>query len=214
MTRFMLGVLICLSFAFPASAQSFSLADREQVEKVEAYLSGIETLEADFQQIAPDGSLAHGKFYLSRPGRMRWQYAPPTPILMVANGSHLIFHDYELDQTSYIPLESTLAGFLARKDVRFGKDVVIKSLNKGAGVLRLTVYQQERPKDGELTLEFSTGPLQLRNMKILDAVGQETTVSLQNARFNIPLGKELFVFESSKTKPKIGKPREQGNIMR
>lgn len=212
--KFLLSLCATFLFAFHAHAASFTLADREQVEKVEAYLTSIQTLEADFQQIAPDGSLAHGKFYLSRPGRMRWQYAPPTPILMVANGSHLIFHDYELDQTSYIPLESTLAGFLARKDIHFGKDVVIKSIDRGAGALRLTVYQEARPKDGELTLEFSTGPLQLRNMKILDAVGQETTVSLQNARFNIPLGKELFVFESTKTRPKIGKPREQGNIIR
>lgn len=208
MTRIVLLALMLL--AFPAHAANFTAEDKAEVERVEKYLTGLTTIEADFVQIAPDGGMASGKFYLSRPGRMRWQYDPPTPILMIADGKFLVFYDYELDQTSYIPLQETLAGFLARETIVFGGDVVITDIKRGPGSLRLSMVQQKKPKDGQLTLEFATTPLQLRNMKVVDSVGQETTVSLNNARYGTPLGKELFVFESRKTAPRIGGQRGPG----
>lgn len=202
-----------IAYAGAAKPAQFSAQDKVEVEKVEKYLTELTTIEADFVQIAPDGGMASGKFYLSRPGKMRWQYDPPTPILMVADGKFLIFYDYELDQTSYIPLQETLAGFLARDVIEFGGDVIITDITRGAGSLRLSMIQKAKPKDGALTLEFSTSPLLLRNMKVVDAVGQETTVSLNNARFGTPLGKELFVFEDKKTAPRIGGNRG-GNLQR
>lgn len=202
----LVSLLVCTAFstAFAAAPLQLTAADKTAVAKVEKYLTGLTTIQADFVQIAPDGGMASGTFYLSRPGKMRWQYDPPTPILMVADGKFLVFYDYELDQTSYIPLQETLAGFLARDVIAFGKDVVITDINRGPGSLRLSMVQQEKPKDGILTLEFATEPLQLRNMKVVDAIGQETTVSLNNARYGIPLGKELFVFEDKTTAPRIG----------
>lgn len=185
--------------------RTFTAEDRATVERVEDYLSGITTIIADFVQIAPDGGLASGKFYLSRPGKMRWQYAPPTPILMVADGTSFIFYDYELDQTSYLPLQETLAGFLARDKVTFGGDVLVTDIQRGASSLRITMIQKERPKDGSLTLEFADNPLRLHNMKVSDAVGQETTVSLANARYGTPLDNTLFVFEDKTAAPRIGK---------
>lgn len=208
MTR--LIAMLALLLAFPAHAASFTAEDKAQVARIEQYLTGLTTIEADFVQIAPDGGMASGKFYLSRPGKMRWQYDPPTPILMVADGKFLVFYDYELDQTSYIPLRETLAGFLAREKIVFGGDVIITDIRRGPGSLRLSMVQKERPRDGELTLEFATEPLQLRNMKVVDAAGQETTVSLTNARYGVPLGKELFVFEDKSTAPRIGKQRGSG----
>lgn len=208
----LVSLLLCTAFstAFAAAPLQLTAEDKAAVTKVEKYLTGLTTIQADFVQIAPDGGMASGKFYLSRPGKMRWQYDPPTPILMVADGKFLVFYDYELDQTSYIPLQETLAGFLARDVIRFGGDVVITDINRGPGSLRLSMVQQEKPKDGILTLEFATSPLQLRNMKVVDAIGQETTVSLNNARYGIPLGKELFVFEDKTTAPRIGNQKGQG----
>lgn len=208
----LVSLLVCTAFstAFAATPLQLTAADKTAVAKVEKYLTGLTTIQADFVQIAPDGGMASGTFYLSRPGKMRWQYDPPTPILMVADGKFLVFYDYELDQTSYIPLQETLAGFLARDVIAFGKDVVITDINRGPGSLRLSMVQQEKPKDGILTLEFATEPLQLRNMKVVDAIGQETTVSLNNARYGIPLGKELFVFEDKTTAPRIGDRKNQG----
>lgn len=204
-----MGMALLATQAHAATPKkSFGPEDRAAVERVEKYLAGITTIVADFTQIAPDGNLATGKFFLSRPGKMRWQYDPPTPILMVADGKFLVFYDYELDQTSHIPLQETLPGFLARPKVEFGTDVVVTDVARGPGSLRVTVIQSDKPNDGSLTLEFADQPLQLRNMKVIDATGQETTVSLANARYGEKLDKSLFVFEDTKTKPRIGKQNQ------
>ncbi len=167
---------------------------RAAIERLENYLSGLTTVTSEFTQIAPDGALTSGRFYMQRPGKMRWQYNPPTPILMVANGNELIFYDYELQQVSYIPLDSTLIGFLAQDEIRFAGKVGIIAFSEGAGVTRVTLAQLEKPSDGHLTLEFSNKPLTIRNMVVLDATGQSTTVSLNNATFGQALDKDLFIF--------------------
>lgn len=68
-----------------------------ELKRVENYLNSISTIVADFTQVAPDGTLASGKFYLKRPGKMRWQYEPPTPVLIILNDWHFIYYDYELE---------------------------------------------------------------------------------------------------------------------
>lgn len=164
------------------------------INRIQNYLSGISTIVADFTQVAPDGSISTGKFFLQRPGRMRWQYNPPTPILMVADGKELIYYDYELDQISHISLDSTLIGFLAQDKIRFDGKVGIRQFSHEAGVIRITLAQRDKAKDGELMLEFSDSPMVIRNMVVRDATNQVTNVALNNARFGVAIDKELFVF--------------------
>ena len=167
---------------------------RRTIARLEAYLSQMTSIVSDFTQVAPDGSLTSGRFYLQRPGKMRWQYHPPTPILMVSNGSELVFYDYELEQVSHIPLDSTLIGFLAQDRIRFDGTVGIVDFEERADVISVTLAQLKNPDEGRLTLEFSDKPLALRNMVITDATQQVTTVSLNNARYDVPLEAELFIF--------------------
>lgn len=164
------------------------------ITRVEQYLSGLTTIMSDFTQVAPDGALATGKFFLERPGRMRWQYNPPTPILMVSNGSDLVYYDYELEQITHIPLDSTLVGFLAQKKIRFDGDVGVISYEEDAGSIRIGVAQRKKSNEGQLVLELSDSPLLLRNMIVTDSSGRTTTVSLNNARFGTPIDKSLFDF--------------------
>jgi len=154
---------------------------QKTIHRIEEYLSSLTTIVSDFTQVAPDGTLTTGKFYLQRPGRMRWQYNPPTPILMVSNGSELVYYDYELEQVSHIPLDSTLIGFLAQPRIRFDNDVGIVHFSEDAGAIRIEVAQTHKPDEGRLTLEFSDNPLLIRNMIVVDSANQVTTVSLNNA---------------------------------
>jgi outer membrane lipoprotein-sorting protein len=167
---------------------------RKTIERLETYLSNIHTIISDFTQVAPDGSLASGKFFMERPGKMRWQYKPPTPILMVSNGSEFVYYDYQLEQVSYMPLDSTLIGFLARPKISFDKTVGITEFTKSANAIRVTLAQRDKPSEGQLMLEFSDNPLMLRNLVIRDATNQITSVSLSNAKFDSPIEKNLFEF--------------------
>jgi len=176
---------------------------QKTIDRLQEYLSGLTTIVSDFTQIAPDGTLTSGKFFMERPGKMRWQYNPPTPILMVSNGSTLVYYDIELEQMNTIPLDSTLIGFLAQDHIRFDDSIGIREFSDKAGVIRINLSQRDKPNDGQLMLEFSDKPLLIRNMVITDAGNQTTTVSLNNARYGVKLDRELFIFRDPR------KPRKR-----
>ena len=171
------------------------------IDRLAEYLSNLTTIEADFTQASSDGSVGEGKFYLQRPGKMRWQYAPPVPILIVSSGNDLVYYDKELEQVSHIPIDSTLAGFLAEEQIRFDGAVGVEAFSDEASVIRITISQRSKPEEGKLTLEFSDKPLALRRMDISDATGQSTKVSLSNAHFGGKLNPKLFVFVDNRKRP-------------
>ena len=179
--------------------------EKKSLNRIEKYLTGLTSVMSDFIQVSPAGDLAAGKFYLMRPGKLRLQYDPPTPILMVTAGDYLVYYDYELKQVNYIDMDDTLIGFLARSEVRFDDTVKVIDLTKASGSLRVTLIQAKRPKDGMLTLEFADNPLSLRNVVITDSAGQKTTMSLNNAKFSIALDEELFKFKD----PNLGGNKRQ-----
>ena len=106
-----------------------------------------------------------------------------------------------------IPLDDTIIGFLARDAIKFDDSVKIEELEKSEGAIRVTISQADKPKDGKLTLEFSNNPMQLRNMIITDKLNQVTTVSLNNARFGLPLDAKLFEFDDPRIGGKLNKKR-------
>ncbi|MFO0389616.1 MAG: LolA family protein [Alphaproteobacteria bacterium] len=173
------------------------------IANIEAYLTSLTTIASNFNQVAPDGTLTSGKFYMQRPGKMRWQYNPPTPILMVANGIELVFYDYELEQVNHIPLNDSIISFLAREKIQFGGDIGILSVEDKEGVIRIEVAELKKPTEGRILLEFSKTPLLIRNMVITDATNQVTSVSLSSAEFGKKLDKELFIWRDPR------KPRKR-----
>jgi outer membrane lipoprotein-sorting protein len=180
--------------------------DRQTLSRIEKYLSSITTVAADFIQTSPGGDVSQGKFFLERPGKLRMEYKPPMPILMVANNGDIIYYDKELDQVTHIPMGDTLVGFLARAQVKFDETVVITDFSHAEKVLRITLVQAKRPRDGSLALEFTDYPLVLRNMIVSDAAGQKTIVALNNARFGSVLDKGLFTFKDPHMGSHGGRP--------
>ena len=169
------------------------------VGHIEAYFNGVRTMRARFLQAASTGQMAEGSVVLRRPGRMRIEYDPPVPILIVADGTWLIYHDQKLNQISYLPLGSTPAGILVEDEIDLdggglGGGLTITDFDRAAGVVRLTVVRTASPADGSLTLAFSESPLELRQWRVVDAQGGATTVSLSEVETGIKLDPELFRF--------------------
>ncbi len=170
--------------------------DAEDIKRVEAYLTDLYSIVADFSQIDPNGGEAEGKFYLKKPGKMRWEYKPPTPILLVSNGKVMTYYDSELDQVNYIAFDDTLAGFLAQERITLdSKSARLTDFVAKDGTIRATIVQRDKPDEGSLTLEFTDKPLQLKQMVVTDARGQRTNIQLQNAQYGENLPDSLFKFE-------------------
>lgn len=188
----------CLLFimaAFPAAAAPLTDRDKADIARVEAYMNGVRTMNGRFLQIAPDGQSTEGRFWLSRPGRLRFEYDAPVPVLVVGDGTFLIFHDRELNQTDRVPIGSTPIGVLVRDEVKLSGDLTVESVERQTGILRVTVFDTARPREGKLTMSFDDGPqLALRQWRVLDARGQSTNVTLSAIEVNQPLAGRLFVF--------------------
>lgn len=193
----------------PAAPKGPEIDHTADIARVESYLSSITTISADFSQISADGSLASGKFYLKRPGSMRWQYASPSNVLLISDGGTVVYYDPAVEQVSYVPVDDTLATFLTRRDVRLeSASMHLAKFEASAGAVRVTVVQKKKPKEGSLTLEFSDNPLALQQLIVTDANSQNTSVRLQNPQFGMPLDDGLFVFKDPRgVLPKRGVQR-------
>lgn len=188
--------------SFPAAAQAavealeLTAADRSDIARIEAHLNSVGTMQARFIQVTSTGDYAEGRIFISRPGKLRIEYDPPTPILIVANGAWLTYYDKKLQQVSHVLLSSTPADLLVRENLSLLSDeLIITGLERGAGTLRLTVVKSDEPANGSLTLVFADRPLTLKKWVVIDALGVATTVSLLNRRTGLPLNPELFRFK-------------------
>lgn len=185
----------------PAAAAVPASADKAAIDQAETYLNGISTLKAHFMQVSPDGSTAEGTVYLWRPGRLRLDYDPPSPIQVIADGNFLIYYDKQLKQVSYVDLDSTPAGILVRPKVTLdANDLKVTKVGHQPGVLNVTVIKAADPAQGRITLVFTEQPFQLRQWQVVDPQGQVTTVSLFDAETGLALDKDLFYFKD----PKLG----------
>ena len=176
------------------SPAKLTQAQQAEVARVEGYLNAIRTLRAKFLQVAENGAIAEGSLLMSRPGLMRIDYDPPSPHLIVADGLFLIYHEKKLNQTSHIPLSSSLAGFLIRETITLAGDVTLTRFEQDKGVIRLSLVKTDDAEAGQLTLVLSDGPLQLRQWTVSDGQGGTTRITLANAEFGVPLDKALFAF--------------------
>ena len=168
--------------------------DRADLARIETYLDSLRTLKAHFLQVAPNGAISQGTVWLDRPGRMRFQYDPPSPLLLVAGHGLVVFHDKSLNQTSNIPLGQTPLGILLADHVRLQGDVTVTAMQRLPGQIQVSLIRTASPGDGTLTLVFADNPLTLRQWTVLDAQRQETRVTLYNVEIGGQFDPKLFEF--------------------
>jgi outer membrane lipoprotein-sorting protein len=192
-------ILLAAAAALPhrravAAAQEAQLSarDRADIARIEAYLNGIKTLKAHFTQVAPDGSLSQGTAWLERPGRMRFQYDPPAPFLLIAAHGVLTFNDSSLQQTSNIPLSRTPLGILLSDDVKLAGPVTVTAMQHLPGQIQVTLVRTDSPGDGSLTLILTEPPPALRQWIVVDAQRRETRVTLSDVQTGVALNQRLF----------------------
>lgn len=173
--------------------------------KAEAYMNTFRVAESRFLQVSSTGDYIEGTLALSRPDRLRLSYDPPSPLTLIANGSHLIYIDSKLEQVSYIGLDSTPLGILLGDKISFSDPTItITGFARSQGMVEVTMVQTKDPGLGSLTLAFTENPFGLNQWRVLDAQGVEVTVSLFNVRQNVKLDPSLFSYR----KPD---PRTLGN---
>jgi outer membrane lipoprotein-sorting protein len=191
---FAAGRLSSTAAAAPPAAVALTPQDNADLQRIAGYLGSIRTMYAKFRQLAPGGGIATGQLWMARPGRMRFEYDPPTQILLLADMFYVYYIDKELIQMTKVGLKSTPAWLLLRDPITFS-DLIVTRFERAANTVRVTVVEKTEPDNGSLTMVFSDNPLALRQWSIIDQQRKTTTVSLYDERFGMALDPKLFVYQ-------------------
>jgi outer membrane lipoprotein-sorting protein len=174
--------------AGPGGVIAFDAAQRSLVERVNNYMTSVLTLFGDFVQVAADGSRSEGKFYMQKPGRVRFEYDPPSPVELIADGTSVAVRDRRLATQDLYMLSQTPLRFLLADRIDLLKDTNL--IGVYADDLFVTLVIEERQVIGgthRLMLMFGAKDFRLRQWTITDPQGYDTTVAL----YNLVSGKKL-----------------------
>jgi outer membrane lipoprotein-sorting protein len=183
-----------LPLAWRTAAAQLSSQDTADLGRIQAYLNNTRSLRARFVQTASDGGVSQGLALLQRPGKLRFQYDPPTPFLLVADHGILVFHDAQLDQTSNIPLSQTPLGILLGDQISLSGNVTVTKFVRLPGQLQVSLVRTSSPGEGTLTLIFADNPLQLRQWSVVDQQGKTTRVAFTSLEPGATIDPRLFEF--------------------
>jgi outer membrane lipoprotein-sorting protein len=165
----------------PGQTTAFDAKQRALVDKVSAALMSIRVLSGDFVQIGPDGSKSDGEFYLQKPGRVRFDYNPPSPVELIADGSSVVVRDRKLATQDLYPLSQTPLRFLLADQLDLMRDTNI--IGVYADDVFVTIVIEERQilaGTHRLMLMFNAQDLQLKQWTVTDPQGYDTTVAVYN----------------------------------
>jgi len=171
--RALLAPLALIASLGQAQAEKIPLGD------LSGYINLLTTAETDFTQINADGSIATGKLYIKRPGRVRFEYAPPDRSLVLASAGSVAIFDAKSNQApEQYPLRRTPLNLILARDVDLGRAKMVVNHVEDGNATRVRAQDPENPEYGTIDLVFTANPVTLRQWVITDDLGQQTTVIL------------------------------------
>jgi len=167
------------SLSLAAAAVAQPPADRDQlVARAVGYLDGLNDVKAAFHQTDQRGEAVDGTLWLARPGRARFQYDPPSDMLITSDGRTVVVSVPRLRTFQRMPLSSTPLAVFLSDHIRLDRGVRIVRVDRTDGGFSITAADAHGLAQGELTLYFSDAPLRLLGWAIVDGAGRVTRVSL------------------------------------
>ena len=190
--------LFVLVLSLFVSSASYAAVDSALVASAEKYLNSITGLAGDFVQTSGT-RVDRGTFAMLRPGRVRLDYND-MPVQLIADGKDLYFFDKSLDQITTVPLTSTPAGILIRKNIDLrNADINVVETKSGANTFSLKMNLRGQEGLGNMTVVFDNKPVKLNSWSVVDATGAKTDVTFQGMKTKTNFGKDYFQIQRHKT---------------
>ncbi len=187
--KFCLYVFLIILSCHASYAVEKNKSAKIQIKK---FFENLITLEANFIQVSPSGNVSNGKLYLDLPGKLRIDYEKPNNLLITCKGFWIVIQDREAKTTNNIPLKnSPFALLLENTSFLNNKNIKTEYIIE-AGIISLKLKSQNKDNQESLVLEFSENPFSLKKWVIQDSLGENTTVLIQNAKYNNELSYLLF----------------------
>ena len=161
--------------------------------RIDQALNNTGSFQGRFTQYGSDGSIATGNIFIKRPGKLRFEYDAPNPLLIVSDGVTLLQHDRELETKDRVPLAATPLNFFLKEDVQLQQDTEVVGLIKTPQEIRVSARDGSGEVDGTMTMVFDPATLALMQWIITDSFGGETRVVLSDLKYNQKVSARMFV---------------------
>jgi outer membrane lipoprotein-sorting protein len=163
------------------SSDGLNAEQRAIVDKVNSYLTATQVLSGRFVQVGPDGRRTQGNFYISKPGKVRFEYDDPSPIELVADGQSVVVRDRKLATQDVYPLSQTPLRFLLADKVDLMRDSSLTAVYAD-DVFTTVVLEEKNGIVGtsRLMIMFDAKSTQLNQWTVTDPQGYDTTVAVYN----------------------------------
>ena len=181
-----------------------ALADKIPLAEISAYLNRLETVQSDFTQVNADGTVSLGRIYIKRPGRVRFEYAPPDRSLVLASAETVAIFDAKSNQPAEeYPLKRTPLNLILAPKIDLGEAKMVVGHKEVENTTRVVAQDPEHPEYGTIELVFTASPVTLRQWVITDDLGQQTTVILGELTPVGDLKASLFSISEEKGRRKV-----------
>ena len=182
---------LATSAAFAATP---ALAAKLSLDEISRYLNGIERATSIFTQVNDDGTLSTGKYYMRRPGRVRFEYDPPEDLLVIAGGGQVGIFDGKsnVQKAERYPLRRTPLNLILERNVNLARRNMVVGHDFDGTATIVTAQDPEHPEYGNIQLKFTADPIELRQWVVTDGQGAKTTVILGQLRKVNDLPSTLF----------------------
>jgi outer membrane lipoprotein-sorting protein len=166
--------------AAPQDATNSEARQRALVERINGYLTNMQTLVGDFVQVGPDGARTEGQFFIQKPGKVRFEYKPPSRVDVIADGQSVVVRDRKLSTQDLYPLSQTPLRYLLSDRIDLGRDTNLVSVAVDDVFVTLVIEEKQFVGTNRLVLMFGAKDLQLRQWTVTDPQGYDTTVAVYN----------------------------------
>src|SRR5580704_10212034 len=178
----------------PQTTTAFDAKQRATLDRISLYLSSVQTMVGNFVQVGPDGGKTQGTFYIQKPGKVRFEYNPPTPIDIIADGSSVVVRDRNLATQDLYPLSQTPLRYLLADRIDVLRDTDVISVTADDTFVTVVIEEKQLVVGtSRLMIMFDAKDLALKQWTVTDPQGLDTTVAVFNLDATKKPDPNLFV---------------------
>jgi len=173
---------------------------RADLARIDASMNATFSFQGDFVQVAPTGAVSKGKIWLQRPGKVRFEYDAPNPMLIVSDGVTMVQNDRQLETFDRVPLSATPLNYFLKENINLANDTEVTGLQKLPGQWIVTARDGSGQQEGAITLVFDSETLALQTWIIADDFGGATRVQLSNLAYNGRIDPRKFILREDSSR--------------
>jgi outer membrane lipoprotein-sorting protein len=174
----------------------------EAVKEIGGYINSFREMQGEFTQVSPKGTVSKGVFYLSKPGKMRFEYAPPNPFIIVSDGTWVTIKNRAKDSADQYPLSQTPLRLVLGENVDIADEADILGVESNGGIVTVTLEDKKKLVPGHLIISYDKDHKTLQQWIVVDGHGRRTTVSLDKVVAGVEADPKLFTIKVTRRQGK------------